>query len=135
MYLEFIPEGSQFCPLLILSPSIPEEAEKLYQALTNLVTDNNAVVDVHALPFISPVDGCRLSAQVSAQDIDENIGPVLIEKTKNHFTWQLTCQGWEWVLKLLCRFTDPDCDGHQWLGPDDVTGGISVILSTTYRQW
>ena len=63
MYLEFIPEGSQFCPLLILSPSIPEEAEKLYQALTNLVTDNNTVVDIHALPFISPVDGCRLSAQ------------------------------------------------------------------------
>ena len=112
MYLEFIPEGSQFCPLLILSPSIPEEAEKLYQALTILVADNNAVVDIHALPFISPVDGCRLSAQV----IDENIGVVLIEKTKNHFTWQLTCQGWEWVLKLLYRFTDPDCDGHHWLG-------------------
>ncbi len=110
MYLEFIPEGSQFCPLLILSPSIPEEAEKLYQALTNLVADNNAVVDIHGLPFISPVDGCRLSAQV----IDENIGPVLIEGTKNHFTWQLTCKGWEWVLKLLCRFTDPDCDGHQF---------------------
>ncbi len=131
MYLEFIPEGSQFCPLLILSPSIPEEAEKLYQVLTILVADNNAVVDVHALPFISPVDGCRLSAQV----IDEDIGAVLIERTKNHCTWQLTCKGWEWVLKLLCRFTDPDCDGHQWLGPDDERGDIDVILSTTYRQW
>ena len=91
MYLEFIPEGSQFCPLLILSPSIPEEAEKLYQALTILVADNNAVVDVHGLLFISPVDGCRLSAQV----IDEDIGAVLIENTKNHCTWQLTCKGWE----------------------------------------
>ena len=85
MYLEFIPDVSVYSPLLILSPSIPEEAEKLYQALTKLVADNNAVVDVHALPFISPVDGCRLSAQVSAQDIDENIGPVLIEKTKKSF--------------------------------------------------
>ena len=131
MYLEFIPEGSQFCPLLILSPSIPEEAEKLYQALTSLVADNNAVVDIHGLPFISPVDGCRLSAQV----IDEDIGAVLIERTKNHFTWQLTCQGWEWALKLLYRFTEPDCHGQQWLGPDDETGDISVILSSTYRQW
>ena len=51
MYLEFIPEGSQHCPLLILSPSIPEEAEKLYQALTNLVTDNNTVVDIHGFAF------------------------------------------------------------------------------------
>ena len=131
MYLEFIPEGSQFCPLLILYPSIPEEAEKLYQALTNLVTDNNAVVDIHGLPFISPVDGCRLSAQV----IDEDIGAVLIEKTKNHFTWQLTCQGWEWVLKLLYPFTEPDSRGQHWLGPDDETSNIDVILSTTYRQW
>ena len=120
-----------YCPLLILSPSIPEEAEKLYQALTNLVADNNAVVDIHGLPFISPVDGCRLSAQV----IDENIGPVLIERTKNHFTWQLTCKGWEWVLELLYCFTEPDSRGQHWLEPDDETSNISVILSTTYRQW
>ncbi len=132
MYLEFIPDVSVYSPLLILSPSIPEEAEKLYQALTKLVADNNAVVDVHDLPFISPVDGCRLSAQV----IDEDIGAVLIEGTKNHFTWQLTCQGWEWALKLLYRFTEPDCHGgQQWLGPDDETSDISVILSRTYRQW
>ena len=131
MYLEFISEGSQYCPLLLLYPSIPEEAEKLYQALTNLVTDNNAVVDVHALPFISPVDGCRLSAQV----IDEDIGAVLIERTKNHFTWQLTCKGWEWALKLLYCFTEPDSRGQHWLEPDDETSNIDVILSTTYRQW
>ena len=131
MYLEFIPDGSQHCPLLLLYPSIPEEAEKLYQALTILVADNNAVVDVHGLPFISPVDGCRLSAQV----IDEDIGAVLIERTKNHFTWQLTCQGWEWALKLLYYFTEPDSSGFQWLGPDDETGDISVILTTYNRQW
>ena len=129
--LEFIPEGSQFCPLLILSPSTPEKAVKLYQALANLVADNNAVVDVHALPFISPVDGCRLSAEV----IDEDIGAVLIENTKNHFKWQLTGQGWEWVLTLLGTFTEPDCLGQHWLGPDDETSPISVILSTSYRQW
>ena len=131
MDLEFIPEGSQFCPLLILSPSIPEAAEKLSQALTNLVADNNAVVDIQALPFISSVDGCSLSAQV----IDEDIGAVLIENTKNHFSWQLTCQGWQWVLKLLCRFTEPDCSGFQWLEPDDETSYISIIISTGHRQW
>ena len=131
MYLEFIPDVSVYSPLLILSPSIPEKVEKLSQALTNLVADNNAVVDIHALPFISRVDGCRLSAQV----IDEDIGAVLIERTKNHFTWQLTCQGWEWVLKLLNRCTEPDFKGQHWLGPDDETSDISVIISTSYRQW
>lgn len=62
--LELITEGYRECPLLLMSPSTPETAEKLSQALANLVADNNAVVDVHALPFISPVDGCRLSAEV-----------------------------------------------------------------------
>jgi hypothetical protein len=66
---------------------------------------------------------------------DENIGAVLIDNTKNHFTWQLTCQGWEWVLKLLYCFTEPDSSGFQWLGPDDETSDISVILSRIYRQW
>ena len=81
MYLEFIPDVSVYSPLLILSPSIPEEAEKLYQALTILVADNNAVVDVHGLPFISPVDGCRLSAQV----IDEDIGRSSDREDKKSF--------------------------------------------------
>ena len=128
--LEFIPEGCNPCPMLIMSPSIPETVEKLSQALSILVADNNAVVDVHALPFISPVDGCRLSAQV----IDEDIGAVLIENTKNHFKWQMTSQGWEWVLTLLDTMTEPDSSGYHYLGPDHETSDFNVILSTYYRQ-
>ena len=133
LVLEFIPEGDAF-PLVLLSDSTPAKAEKLSQALTPLVTDNNAVVDIHALPFISPVDGCRLSAQVS----DKDIGAVLIENTKNHFTWQLTCKGWELVLAFLGPFTEPDCLGYQYLGPDETdyeTSDIEVILSGYYRKW
>ncbi len=125
LVLEFIPEVFDR-PLVLLSPSTPEKAEKLSQALTPLATDNNAVVDVHTLPFVSPVDGCRLSAKV----IDEDICAILIENTKNHLTWELTHQGWEWVLALLGRFTEPDCFGYQYLYPDDVTGDIFVILSS-----
>ena len=131
LVLEFIPEGIDDFPLVLLSDSTPEKAEKLFQALTPLVTDNNAVVDIHTLPFVSPVDGCRLSAKV----IDEDICAILIENTKNHFTWELTHQGWEWVLALLGRFTEPDCFGYQYLYPDDVTGDIFVILSSYYRKW
>ena len=127
--LEFIPEGDEF-PLVLLSDSTPEKAEKLSQALTPLVTDNDAVVDIHTLPFVSPVDGCRLSAKVS----DEDIGAVLIENTKNHFTWELTHQGWELVLALLGPFiTKPG--GYQYLFPDDETCDIEVILSSYYRNW
>ncbi len=131
LVLEFIPEGIDDFPLVLLSDSTPEKAEKLIQALTPLATDNNAVVDIHTLPFVSPVDGCRLSAKV----IDEDICAILIENTKNHLTWELTQQGWEWVLALLGPFTEPDCLGYQYLYPDDVTGDIFVILSAYYRKW
>ena len=130
LVLEFIPEGIDDFPLVLLSDSTPEKAEKLSQALTPLATDNNAVVDIHTLPFVSPVDGCRLSAKV----IDEDICAILIEGTKNHLTWELTHQGWEWVLALLGPFiTEPG--GYQYLYPDDVTGDIFVILSSYYRKW
>ena len=129
--LEFVPEGIDDFPLVLLSDSTPEKAEKLSQALTPLVTDNDAVVDIHTLPFVSPVDGCRLSAKVS----DEDIGAVLIENTKNHFKWRLTCQGWELVLALLGPLTEPDCrSGYQYLDPDDESD-IEVILSSRYRNW
>lgn len=131
LILEFIPEGADICPLVLLSDSTPEKAEKLSHALTLLVTDNITVVDLHTLPFVSPVEGCRLSAQV----IDEDIGAILIENTKNYFTWELTHQGWKWVLALLGPFTEPDGSGHQYLGPDNETGDILVILSSYYRNW
>ena len=133
LVLEFIPEVFDR-PLVLLSPSTPEKAEKLSQALTPLATDNKAVVDIHTLPFVSPVDGCRLSAKV----IDEDIGAILIENTKNHFTWELTHQGWEWVLALLGPFI-AEPGGYQYLDPDDETdyetSDIEVILSSYYRKW
>ncbi len=137
LILEYIPEGADLSPLVLLSDSTPEKAEKLSQALANLVADNNAVVDIHALPFISPVDGCRLSAQV----IDKDIGAVLIENTKNHFAWQMTSEGWKWILALLDRFAEPDCFGYQYLVPYeeecdlDVLSDIEVIFSSYYRNW
>ena len=136
LILEYVPEYPDF-PVVLLSDSTPEKAEKLSQALSILVADNNAVVDIHALPFISSVDGGKLSAQV----IDEDVGAVLIENTKNHFAWQMTSREWEWILALLDRFTEPDCSGYQYLGPyeeecdPDVLSDIQVIFPSYYRKW
>lgn len=128
MELEYIPDGSQRCPLIILSPSVTTKAEQLYKAIQDVILGSGETLDIHTLPFITPVDGCRLSAQVS----DEDIGAVLLEKTKNYFTWKLTRQSWEFALELLQVFTEPDCSGYQYL---DDTLAVSVIISTYYRQW
>ncbi|MCE2400846.1 hypothetical protein J4G08_08165 [Candidatus Poribacteria bacterium] len=140
MYLEFLPDGSIDCPLLIFSPSVPKETEQLYQALHDMVSVSGTSVDIHALPFISSVDGCKLSAQV----VEQNLGVVLLNTLgvvlsdiKNHFTWKLTRQSWKKVLDLLHPFTLQDCHDdrytrHQWL---DETSNISVLISTGHRRW
>ncbi len=136
MYLEFLPDGHPDCPLLLISPAFPREtkdpseAEELYLMLLNLATDYVTLLEIHGLTFISPMDGCRLTAQVADQDF----GVVLLENTKNHFTWKLTRQTWKEVLDSLFYFTRPSygTHGYQWL---DETSNISVLISTMHRRW
>ena len=128
MEIEYIPDWSHKCPLIIISPIIPTKAEQLYSAIHDVILGSGETLDIHTLPFITPVDGCRLSAQIAEQDD----GAVLIEKTKNHFTWKLTRNSWEFALELLQVFIEPDCSGFQYL---DDTLAVSVIISTYYRQW
>ena len=136
MYLEFVPDGHQDCPLLLISPAFPREtkelssAEELYLMLLNLATDYITLLEIHGLTFISPIDGCRLTAEVAEKDF----GVVLLENTKNHFTWKLTRQTWKEVLDYLFMFTRPNDEGHghQWLND---TSDISVVISTVPRRW
>lgn len=135
MYLEFIANGHQDCPLLLISPAFPRKtkelsaAEELYLMLLNLATDYITLLEIHGLTFISPIDGCRLTAQVAEKDY----GIVLLENTKNHFTWKLTRQTWKDVLDYLFHFTRPNHEGqgHQWLNE---TSDISVVISTAPRR-
>lgn len=128
MELEYIPDVGDYTPLIIMSPIIPTKAEQLYKAIQDVILDSGETLHIHTLPFISPINDCRLSTQIS----DEDIGAVLIEKIKNHFTWKLTRQSWEFALELLQVFTEPDCSGYQYL---DDTLAVPVIISTYYRQW
>lgn len=136
MELEFLPDGSMDCPLLIMSPSVPEEAKLLYQAISDMVSVSGTTLDIHTLPFISPIEGCELSAEISGQDlgvIPTNTLDVFLSETQNHFNWKLTRQSWEYVLALLHPFTTKkDSKGYQWL---DETSQIEVLISEYYRWW
>lgn len=136
MELEFLPDGSRDCPLLILSPSVPKEAKLLYQAIRDMDSVSGTYLHIHTLPFISPIEGCQLSAQISGQDlgvIPTNTLDVFLLETKNHFNWKLTRQSWEYVLALLHPFTTKqDAKGYQWL---DETSQIEVLISEYYRWW
>ncbi|MDE0317102.1 MAG: hypothetical protein OXM61_19655 [Candidatus Poribacteria bacterium] len=128
MELEYIPDVGHYSPLIIMSPIIPTKAEQLQKAIQDVILGSGETLDIHTLPFITPVDGCKLSAQIAEQDD----GAVLIDKTKNQFRWKLTRKSWEFSLELLQVFTEPDCSGFQYL---DDTLAVPVIILTYYRQW
>lgn len=136
MELEFLPDGSTDCPLLILSPSVPEEAKQLYNAINEMVSVPGSYLDIHTLPFIDPIEGCKLTAQIGEDDlgvIPINTLEVFLSETRNHFNWKLTLKSWSFVLLLLHSFTIPDSvGGYQWL---DETSQISVLISRYYRWW
>ena len=137
MELEFFPDGSTDCPLLIFSPSVKEEAKQLYLALNDMVADGKSSLDIHTLPFISPIDDCKLFAQVSEQDIGvvpTNTLDVFLSDINNHFEWKLKHKTWIDVLGLLYPFTYNDSiGGYQWL--DESAGQIQVVFSRYYRMW
>lgn len=133
MNLEFLPDGSPDCPLIIFSWSVPEGAEQLRGALRGLASSSETAVEIHALPFISPVDGCQLSAHAAKEDV----GARPLENAGNRFTWSLTRRSWQNALDLLGTMTRQDvrADANgcrfQWL---DDAGGIDVLIST-HRSW
>lgn len=136
MELEFISHESMDHPVLIFSPSVKEEAKQLYLALNDMVADGESPLEIHTLPFISPVDDCKVFAQVSEQDIGvvpTNTLDVFLSDTKNHFEWKLKHQTWIDVLGLLYPFTYNDSGGYQWL--DESAGQIPVVFSRYYRMW
>ena len=135
MELEFLPDGSTDCPLLILSPSVPEEAQLLYNAINEMVSVPGTYLDIQALPFIAPIEGCKLTAQIGEDDlgvIPINTLEVFLSETRNHFNWKLTLKTWKYVLALLHPFTKEDSHGYQWL---DETSQIQVLFSDYYRWW
>ena len=133
MELEFLRDGNPDCPILLLSPSIPEESIQLYRAIHDMVSGSETHVDIHTLPFISQVEGCKLSTWVVEQDL----GVVLKKDTQNHFMCKLTPESWKEVLDYLYPFTLQICHDdrytrYQWL---DETSSISLLISTGHRRW
>lgn len=126
MKIEFIADGSQDCPLLLVYGRETAAFRRLAEALQRLA-DGASKVDVHdALDPISP-ERIRLSASVADRDIG------VVQVSPGAFEWQLTSASWDNVAGLLEPFwREPvqqhihQCFGH--------AGGIRVVVSTD-RSW
>ena len=65
MKLEFLGGGSPDCPLLRLYDFDETEASELRQVFAELANRSFTSIALHDLPFIQPVNECRLTLKVA----------------------------------------------------------------------
>lgn len=112
-------------PILRLSDFTEAEAKQLFATITRLASAAADRVEVHLLPFVDAVGGCRLVfVRRSWDQAIVQVGPLAFE-------CGLTPESWENVAGLIEPFAE-DADGFQWLaGPP---GDAAVLLSAS-GQW
>src|SRR5262249_3648845 len=109
MKLEFLPDGSDDCPLLRLYAFTKEEARRLRDTVVELASGASEGVEVHGLRWVEPIDDCRLTFVVRSWDqgIVSRGGSV-------DFECGLTASTWDNVAGLIEPFEERG-RGYQWL--------------------
>ncbi len=125
MELEFLPDGSDDCPLIRAYGFSPEEAAGLVDALYALAAGRRATVAVHELPGVEAVAGCRLVLRAGPRDR----GVVQLHGAAS-FECVLSPDGWDNVAGLAEPFAEGG-GGYQWL----VTSGDATWLLSRSGQW
>jgi hypothetical protein len=126
MKLDYLADGSPDCPLIRLYDFTPAEAEQLRNALADLAAGNAGRVDVHRLPFVESVGGCRLTLVTQAWD-----GAVVRRGGPAEFECGFRPGTWDNVTGLVEPFA-MGADGYQWLAG---TPGEAEILLSADGRW
>ena len=113
MKLEFLPDGSDDCPLVRLYDFSPVEVADLAAAISGLAEGRTTTCPVHALTGVEPVNGCRLTLRVGWRDqgMVQLPGPA-------DFNCVLTPDTWANVAGLTEPFV-AGSTGFQWLAGGD----------------
>jgi hypothetical protein len=107
--LEYLPEGSEACPLLRLFNFSPAEALQLQQATVGVATQAVNEVVVNDMTGVRGIAGCRLTLKAGKRDIGvRHLGG-------NSFECVLTPNTWDNVSGLIEPFCEPGQAGYQWL--------------------
>jgi hypothetical protein len=109
MKLEFLPDGSDDCPLVRLYDFAPHEAAGLVSAALDLASGRQRVTAVHDWPGVEAIDGCRLLLRSGPRDR----GLVRLAAPAD-FECVLTPATWDDVAGLTEPFI-AGCGGFRWL--------------------
>ena len=122
MRLEYLPHGGADCPLVRLYDFDTSEAAQLREVAYRLSNWSVDTIPIHDLPFVEPVDSCRLTARVTKRN--HGVSVLLAPST---LVCALSQCSWDNVAGLIEPFCIPGAEhGHQWL---DESSDISLLLS------
>jgi len=122
MKLEYLPAGSLDCPLVRLYDFDTSEAVKLRDVVCQLSNWSVDTIVIHDLPFVEPIDSCRLTMRVSKRN--HGVSVLLAPST---LVCALSQCYWDNVVGLIEPFCEIRAEhGYQWL---DDSGDISLLLS------
>ena len=95
MKLDYLADGSPDRPLLRLYDFTPAEAGQLLAAVAGLASGAAERVEVHRLPFVEPLGGCRLSLVRRPWD------QAVVRVSPSAFECGFTAGTWENVAGLI----------------------------------
>lgn len=122
MKLEYLPEGSQDCPLIRIYGADLGAVAHLLKAFKALGLSQGAECAIHELPGMESVDGCELFARVGKEDK----GAMRLEG-HNIFDWVLSAETWLQVEGLTEPFAKATTARlHQWL---DESSDVSILIT------
>ena len=120
MRLEFLPDGSDDCPLVRIYDFSIDEVAELIKGFHALASGDQDILEVSDLPGIDVVDGCRLVLRSGPRDR----GMVQLHGC-DEFECVLTTDGWKGVAEMADQLVEAKW-GYQWLCSSE---DASLLLS------
>ena len=125
MKIEYLPDGSDDCPMIRLYDFAQSEIADLFAAVTTLASSERLSVAVDELAGVETISECRLTLRSGVRDI----GVVHVD-ARASFECGLRPEGWDNVAGLIEPFLNA-ASGYQWL----VMLGDARLLHSVDGQW
>jgi hypothetical protein len=125
MKIEFLPDGTEACPLIRLFAFSPGEVAQLRRVCRELADSRGDEFVLHDQPWIEPVSGCRFIWRASSEDRG-----VLLPTQGSPFVLAFSVEAWREVEDKLVPFAEGS-GGFNWLTNE---GDVNVLVSES-GQW
>jgi hypothetical protein len=121
MKLEYLPDGSDMCPLVRIYEFDSAAARRVHDAFSSLASGSLERVSLEEIVPVDSIDGCHITFSRGPKDRG------VIQTGGREFDVVLSSQGWSHTAGLAEPFRDNCSAGYQWL--TEHAGDIQLLFS------